>query len=961
MSNTASSPLSTASNTVSSGADQTAATLLGIIEGLIQETQSQRANTAIGLDSRITQDLGLDSLGRTELVLRIEHAFQRSLPEQALLAETPGELLAMITGVQSVAPDPQAAPDRHAQPQALAATPEHALTIIDALNWHAQVHPERVCIYLYGDSDTAATFTYAGLQAGARAIAAGLRERGLQPGQCVAIMLPTEAGYFYSFFGVLLAGGIPVPIYPPLRPSQIEEHLRRHSKILDNAGAVALITVPQAKKVAFLLKTHVDSLRHVVTVEELSKPAAAGNWVSPPIGPKDIAFLQYTSGSTGDPKGVMLTHANLLANLRTMGERVQADSTDVFVSWLPLYHDMGLIGACLGSLYHGFPLVVMSPLRFLKKPANWLWAIHHHRGTLSAGPNFAYELCLRAVRDEDIEGLDLSSWRMALNGAEPVSAVTLNNFIQRFARYGFRPEAMAPVYGLAEASVGLALQPPNRGLIVDRIQRKTFLDSGHALPAAADDPNPLQIPNCGQPLAGHEIRIVDASGHELPERREGRLEFRGPSCTQGYFRNGDATKKLFHGDWLDSGDRAYMTGGDVYLTGRVKEVIIRGGRNIYPYELEEAVGALEGVRKGCVAVFASTDNQSGTERLVVVAETRERKPEVLDDLRRHIREVGADLLATPPDDVVLVPPHSVLKTSSGKLRRSAVRELYERGTLGQGGRALWWQLARIGLSGVGHQLKRTARQAGEMLYAAYAWAVFILLAPFVWSAVVLAPRLSWRWAVARGALKLLGALTSTRLEVAGLDALPKEGSYIVVANHASYLDGLVLSVAIPKHLRFVAKRELLNGFIVGIPLKRLHMLFVERFDLQKSVEDAERVKAAVHTGDSLGFFPEGTFRRMPGLLPFQMGAFVTAAKTGAAVVPVAIRGTRSMLRAGSWFPRRGNVQVSVGMPIVSEGDDWQAAVKLRDSARRVLLERLDEPDLSSETPVHQMRRHVSGA
>jgi len=240
--------------------------------------------------------------------------------------------------------------------------------------------------------------------------------------------------------------------------------------------------VAEAKPVARLLKAQVNRLRSIVTPQELARDAVAGRQ---DIGARDVAFLQYTSGSTGQPKGVILTHADLLANIRAMGEAVRADSTDVFVSWLPLYHDMGLIGAWLGSLYFACPLVLMSPLAFLARPNRWLWTIHHHRGTLSAAPNFAYELCLSKVDDSDIDGLDLASWRRAFNGAEPVSPQTVRRFSDRFARYGFRPDAMAPVYGLAEAAVGLAFPPYGRGPVIDRIQREPFVSSGRAVPGLA--------------------------------------------------------------------------------------------------------------------------------------------------------------------------------------------------------------------------------------------------------------------------------------------------------------------------------------------------------------------------------------------------------------------------------------------------------------------------------------------
>jgi hypothetical protein len=265
----------------------------------------------------------------------------------------------------------------------------------------------------------------------------------------------------------------------------------------------------------------------------------------------------------------------------------------------------------------------------------------------------------------------------------------------------------------------------------------------------ANEANALLFPACGQPLPDHQLRIVDDHGRELPERQEGRLEFQGPSATAGYYRNPEATQRLFpHGDdWLDSGDRAYLANGDVYLTGRVKDLIIRGGRNIYPYELEQAVGEIPGIRKGCVAVFASADLATGSEHLVVVAETRATQPEALAKLRQQIQSVGVDLLGTPPDQVVLVPPHTVLKTSSGKIRRAAIRELFERNALGRGGRALWLQLTRIALASGWAQTQRFWRGALERLYAAYAWTLFGLLAPAVWLGIMTLPKLKWRWAL----------------------------------------------------------------------------------------------------------------------------------------------------------------------------------------------------------------------
>ncbi|MFQ5761292.1 MAG: fatty acyl-AMP ligase, partial [Acidiferrobacterales bacterium] len=600
-------------------------------------------------------------------------------PEGAKI-ETPADLLRLISGAAASQPRmtvPQSKADTLGE---VHAAPQDARTLVDALEWHVHSHPERPHVYLCVDDKQEQEISYQALLRGAEAVAAGLQHAGLEPGETVAIMLPTSEEYLLTFFGILLAGGIPVPIYPPARLTQIEDHLRRHVRILSNAGVVKLVTVPEASRLARLLKSHIASLRRIFTVEELS--SSAQTLARPTLKPDDIAFLQYTSGSTADPKGVVLTHANLLSNIRAMGNVLEVDSTDVFVSWMPMYHDMGLIGAWLGSLYYAMPLVLMSPLNFLARPARWLWAIHRHRATLSAGPNFAYELCLGKIDEQDIEGLDLSSWRLAVNGAEPISPDTLIAFAKRFARYGFREEVLCPVYGLAEGSLGLTFPPMGRGPVIDHVDRETFRREGRAIPADNTESQTLRFVGCGQTLPGHEIRIVDAAGIEVVDRQEGRLQFRGPSATSGYYRNPEASNRLFDGDWLESGDLAYVADGEVFITGRVKDVIIRAGRNIYPQELEEAIGHIPGIRRGCVAVFAATDAVGGTESLVVLAETRQTDASARAELEAHITSTAVDLVGTPPDDIVLAVPHTVLKTSSGKLCRAASRDLYQGGKLG---------------------------------------------------------------------------------------------------------------------------------------------------------------------------------------------------------------------------------------------------------------------------------------
>lgn len=921
--------------------DDQARALLDIIATLAAELRpGMRA--AVTLDSALDRDLGFDSLARVELLLRCERYFNVSLPEQTLATvETPRDVLRAVLSA-GAAPRPLTAAEiSEIVVEQVSATPARAATLLEMLDWHAAVHGERTHIVLCEEAGEE-LLSYQALRVGAEALAAGLQAHDVQPGQTVAIMLPTGHDYFYSFYGVLLAGAIPVPIYPPARLSQIEDHLRRHAGILNNAAATLLITVPEARSLAQLLKSHVESLRTVTTPQELS--SSDTGLVRVTRKAEDIALLQYTSGSTGNPKGVVLTHANLLANIRAMGQAAHAEASDIFVSWLPLYHDMGLIGAWLGSLYHAIPFVVMSPLSFLARPERWLWTIHHHRATLSAAPNFAYELCLRKIDERAIEGLDLSSWRMAFNGAEPVSPDTIVNFQQRFGRYGLPAETLAPVYGLAESAVGLAFPPPGRGPIIDRIRREPFMRNGLAQPAAEHEADALRFVACGRPLPGHAIRIVDAAGHEVGEREEGRLEFRGPSVTSGYFRNPEQTRRLFRDEWLDSGDLAYTAAGDIYLTGRAKDIIIRAGRNIYPYELEEAVGNIAGIRKGCVAVFGSPDPATGTERLVVLAETRDTEATALNKLREQINTLAMNLLGEPPDDVMLAPPHSVLKTSSGKIRRAASRELYEQGAIGVRPRAVWRQFVRLTWAGMVPQVRRALRVTVDVFYAVYVWTLFWILAPLTWLMAALLPRPAWSWAMSGVMARLFVRLSGTPFQVRGVENLPA-GACVLVANHASYLDGILAVAALSRQFSFVAKRELQGQFITRLYLESIGTQFVERFDLEQSVENLQRLQATLHAGHSLIFFPEGTFQRAPGLLPFRMGAFVIAAQAGVPVVPLTIRGTRVILRDGQWFPRRGAIGITLGEPIAPEGADWSAAIKLRNAARAQILHLCGETDL----------------
>jgi fatty-acyl-CoA synthase len=591
-------------------------------------------------------------------------------------------------------------------------------TLTEALYARARAAPDEIHLRLWDDNEAVETLTYGELLAGSIAIARGLRASGLHRGESVAMMLPTGRDFFVTFFGTMLAGGIPVPIYPPFRADKIEEYAHRQAAILQNGEARALVTFPQAERLARLLKPRVPSLRAVTSAERLGLRGGARNTdgrdtqpaeMNPArLEPEDIALIQYTSGSTGEPRGVSLTHRNLLANLCAIGHGVQVSPDDVVICWLPLYHDMGLIGCWLFALYFGLPIIALSPLAFLRRPERWLRAFQQYRGTLSPAPNFAYELCVRKIPDRALEGLDLGSWRVALNGAEPVSPDTIERFSRRFAPFGFRAEAMMPVYGLAECSVALAFSPLHQPPRIDRVARETFQLHRRAEPAPPAEAEPLRFVSVGRALPAHEIRIVDDRGRPLAERIEGHLEFRGPSSMKGYHRNPEATAAIRRQEgWHRTGDLAYFADGDLFITGRTKDLIIKAGRNIYPQEIEEAAAEVEGVRRGCVAAFSIPDHASGTERLVLVAESRATDhavhARIVSEIKRHV----AAACRVSPDVVCVVPPQTIPKTPSGKLRRAACRELYLQNALTNRARPVWLQVARL-LAGNARALFRRA-------------------------------------------------------------------------------------------------------------------------------------------------------------------------------------------------------------------------------------------------------------
>ncbi|HYM10041.1 MAG TPA: AMP-binding protein, partial [Bryobacterales bacterium] len=534
-----------------------------------------------------------------------------------------------------------------------------------------------------------------------------------------------------------------------------------------------------------------------------------------------------------------LTHANLLANIRAIGQALNVGPEDRGVSWLPLYHDMGLIGCWLLSLYFGMPLLVLSPLDFLSRPERWLWAIHYHRATLSVAPNFAYDLCARKIRDESIEGLDLSCWRAAMNGSEMVRPQTIARFTARFSRCGFRPEAMLPVYGLAESTVALCVPPLERGPRLDHIRRQALERQQRAEPAVHDHGGSatLTFVSVGRPLPGHALRIVDEAGQEVGERIEGSIQFRGPSSMAGYFRQPEATAAITRDGWLDSGDLGYWAGGELFVTGRSKDIILKAGRNLYPDEIEAAVEEVDGLRKGCVAAFGTADPAQGSEKLVVVAETREQSAPVRDRLRGEVTRRLMDALGVPPDDVLLLDPGLLPKTSSGKLRRAVARHAYEKGAIARGRPPMIWQWLRLSAGWARHSMARVGQATGRLVCSAYFYALFLALLLACRLAMIATPAGARSAALLRSFTLLFLRLAGLQIKVEGVEHLGA-GPQVLVSNHASYVDVLALNAALPGYFCYVAKKELLGVPVIGGFIRKIGYLVVDRYSTAQGAADA---------------------------------------------------------------------------------------------------------------------------
>jgi fatty-acyl-CoA synthase len=523
--------------------------------------------------------------------------------------------------------------------------------------------------------------------------AASLAAAGVRPGDRVALVFPTGEEFFDAFFGALAAGAVPTPLYPPVRLGRLPEYHRRTADMVRAAGARLVLADRRVRRLLGQAMAEARPALGCRTLDDLPDGSNGGGVAPAAVSPDHLGLVQFSSGTTVDPKPVGLTHRALLAQTETLNglwPELHGDSLPSGVSWLPLYHDMGLIGCVFPALAFRADLTLLGPELFVARPAAWLRAVSRYRATISPAPNFAYGLCVSKIRDEELDGVDLSSWRVALNGAEPVSARTLRAFAERFARWGFRAEALSPVYGLSEAALAVTFPDLRRPFRSERFERRSLEPGGKPETVAAG----REVVSVGRPLPGFEIEIRNEDLTSVEAGRVGRVWVRGPSLMAGYLGRPRATARALRDGWLDTGDLGFVRDGELFLTGRAKDLVILRGRNYGPEEMESAAWSVPGARTGCAVAASWMPEEADREELVLFVEAaRSATPEERRALPETVRQAVAAAVGPPPDRVEVLAPGTLPRTSSGKLRRAETLRRWQEGELDPPEGVTPWRLA----------------------------------------------------------------------------------------------------------------------------------------------------------------------------------------------------------------------------------------------------------------------------
>ena len=520
--------------------------------------------------------------------------------------------------------------------------------------------------------------TWRALRERARSVAGKLIALGVKPGERVVLVYPTSFGFFDAFFGTILAGAVPTPVYPPVRLGRMDEYHQRTARMIELAGARLVLADKTVRRVLGKTSELARPELGVRLLEELAEAAPDTR----PVAPEDLAMVQFSSGTTVDPKPVALSHRAVLAQTDSLITELFRDFEEdpsclqKGVSWLPLYHDMGLIGCVFPALRHPGDLTLIGPEVFVTRPASWLQALSTYRGTISPAPNFAFALCVSRIQDAEMDGVDLSNWRVALNGAEPVAPEVLRAFTERFEQWGLSKTALTPVYGLSEASLAVTFSTIGRPFTTRRFERDALSES-----RAVPDDDGIEMVSLGGPIEGFEVRVVQ-DDQDVDEGVVGTVLARGPSLMSGYLGRPALTEAALVDGWLDTGDLGFLLDGELFLSGRKKDILILRGRNHAPHPLEQAVDAVSGVRVGCAAATSHRPEGEDGERLTLFVEhAAEATSDELEVMAPACIDAVVAATGLRPELVVVLEPGTLPRTSSGKIRRGEALRRWRAGEL----------------------------------------------------------------------------------------------------------------------------------------------------------------------------------------------------------------------------------------------------------------------------------------
>jgi fatty-acyl-CoA synthase len=550
-------------------------------------------------------------------------------------------------------------------------------TFSDLLHDSYQRHPDQVSIYMLEQGKPDQPLTYRDLLHGAAVYADALAECGIQPGEVVILILQHGYDLIYAFFGAVLHGAIPA-IMPFLTEKLLPERYRADlTALVGITRPSAIVTYRDFEPEVRAALKEDDSVRAVLVTDEVGAAHAPdfSTLGGMQCSPQDIVLLQHSSGTTGLQKGVALSHQAVFNQLDAYSRSLRLTGEDVIVSWLPLYHDMGLIAGFLLPILWGIPLVLMSPFEWVRAPYKLMQAVTKYRGTLSWLPNFSYNFCAQKIRERDLAGVDLSSWRAISNCSEPMRWASHQAFYERFKPYGLRYEALATCYAMAENVFAVTQGGVDSPVRVDEIDRDAFQIERVARPALPEQAI-IKMLSAGAPIPGTEVKVVDDRGHTLPDRRVGEVALRSDCMLSEYYHRPDATEKAFRAGWYLTGDYGYMLDGEVYVSGRKKDIIIVGGKNIYPQDLELLAMEVPGVHAGRVVAFGVFNEESGTEEVVIVAEVDSQDAGERERIANAVRQNVTRGSAVALRNVYITGAHWIAKTSSGKTARLANRDKY---------------------------------------------------------------------------------------------------------------------------------------------------------------------------------------------------------------------------------------------------------------------------------------------